>query len=46
MIFRRSVALILVLLFTAGLTACGKKSSLEPPASDKEHKFPASYPKK
>ena len=38
--------LILILLFTAGLTACGKKSALEPPADAKEHKFPAPYPRK
>ena len=46
MFFRRAMTLILILLFTAGLTACGKKSALEPPADAKEHKFPAPYPRK
>jgi|APSaa5957512535_1039671.scaffolds.fasta_scaffold01120_4 predicted small lipoprotein YifL len=46
MIFRRAMALILVLLFAAGLTACGKKSALEPPAGDKERQFPLPYPRK
>jgi len=45
MIFRRAMALILVLLFTAGLGACGKKFALEPPADAKERQFPAPYPR-
>ena len=45
MIFRRAMALILILLFTVGLTACGKKSGLEPPADAKERQFPAPYPR-
>lgn len=40
------MALILILLFTAGLTGCGKKSALEPPGGDKEHQFPVPYPRK
>jgi hypothetical protein len=46
MIFRRAMALILILAFTAGLASCGKKSAVQPPGGDKERQFPLPYPRK
>lgn len=41
------VALLATLLLAGGLSACGKKGSLEPPPSgegQKENKYPRTYP--
>lgn len=41
------IALLATLLLAGGLTACGKKGSLEPPPSgegQKENKYPRTYP--
>jgi len=38
------VLCILVLAFTSPLFACGKKGSLEPPATAKKIDYPRTYP--
>ncbi|MDP6429814.1 MAG: lipoprotein [Rhodospirillales bacterium] len=46
MILRRGFAIFLILVLSVSLSACGKKSSLEPPPGDKKQEYPGVYPKK
>ena len=41
---RRIILIVLTLALTAGISACGKKSDLEPPPG-KNSEFPRTYPR-
>ncbi len=41
---RRIILIMLTLALAAGISACGKKSNLEPPPGEKSE-FPRTYPR-